>query len=263
MSELDASHEQALAVSETPTPSASPKRSWGLLLRLTVALMISTIAVLLVLSYRLATAPDNLYRQPRDLAGLIESIEQSVVDIDCDVSGGTGFAFEGSGLSTGFQTMIVTNHHVVEDCLDASIEPIVRHGADHELTTRAQILDFDEENDLALIEIEASLPRIKEAPTFAKRGWWTMAIGNPYDADFDIPLINNTTFGNITQVVDGYLNYTTATINRGNSGGPLVNSRGELIGINTWASSGDESGVWNIAIDSDILCLELFTCPNE
>lgn len=263
MSELDASHEQALTDSEAPIAFEAPRKTWALLIRLTIGLMFVAIVVLLVLSYRLATAPDNLYRQPRDLAGLIESIEQSVVDIDCDVSGGTGFAFEGSGLSTGFQTMIVTNHHVVEDCIEASIEPIVRHGADHELTTRAQILDFDEENDLALIEIEALLPRIKEAPTFAKRGWWTMAIGNPYDADFDIPLINNTTFGNITQVVDGYLNYTTATINRGNSGGPLVNSRGELIGINTWASSGDESGVWNIAIDSDILCLELFTCPDE
>jgi S1-C subfamily serine protease len=47
-------------------------------------------------------------------------------------------------------------------------------------------------------------------------------------------------------VLDDYWNYSSATLNRGNLGGPLVNSRGELIGINTLASSGLDEGVWNV-----------------
>lgn len=263
MSELENAEPPVLPEPETHAAPPTERKPWRWPIWVPSVIVLIVAVGALIQTYRATSAPDSLYDQPRDLKGLIETIEQSVVDINCDVSTGTGFAYEITGLSNEFQTMIVSNHHVIEDCLELSIEPVVKHGAEHELTTRAQIFDFDKENDLALIEIEALLPRIKEAPVFAKRGWWTMAIGNPYDEDFDIPMINNTTFGHITQVVDGYLNYTTATINRGNSGGPLVNSRGELIGINTWASSGTEDGVWNIAIDSGILCLKLLKCPES
>jgi len=45
-------------------------------------------------------------------------------------------------------------------------------------------------------------------------------------------------------------------------GGPLVNSRGELIGINTLASSGLDEGVWNVAVDSAVLCVSLIICDD-
>lgn len=91
-----------------------------------------------------------------------------------------------------------------------------------------------------------------------------MAIGNPVDIDFDEPqvLINSTTFGHISYVFDQKYNYTSATINGGNSGGPLVNSRGELIVVNTMAGASTEDGVWNVAVDTAILCEKLLECED-
>jgi hypothetical protein len=82
----------------------------------------------------------------------------------------------------------------------------------------------------------------------------------PTTRHLDEVLDRYVSIGYIGSVLDGYFNYTSATLNRGNSGGPLVNSRGELIGINTFATSGLDNGVWNIAVDSDILCEKLYNC---
>ena len=84
-------------------------------------------------------------------------------------------------------------------------------------------------------------------------------MGNPLGPDFEESVLyNSATFGHISKVLNDYWNYTSATINGGNSGGPLVNSRGELIGINTQAGASTEYGVWNIAVDSAILCEKLY-----
>lgn len=205
------------------------------------------------------TTENDLYYAPSDLPGVIAKVEQSLADITCGDSGGTGFAIEGE-VSEGFASALVTNFHVIEACLDGGIEPTVAIGPNYEVETEAKIYSFDEDNDLAIIEVTTKIPPLSESTEFAKRGWWSMAIGNPYDQVFENVLYNNVTFGNITNVIDNFYNYTTATINSGNSGGPLVNSRGELIGINTWALSGLENGVWNIAVDSDALCEKLYKC---
>lgn len=248
---------------EAPYPFEPPDKRPRLPITLSiVALTFAVISTGLtgLMAYKTFLQKDGLFGPPRNVSKLIEKVQQSVVDIECGESGGTGFAYDDQGMNDGFATIVVTNHHVVEECIENDIAPTVRYGKDHESTTRASINDFDEENDLALIEIEAKLPLLDESPTFAKRGWWTMAVGNPYDADFEEVLINSTTFGYISFVLDSKYNYTTATLNHGNSGGPLVNSRGELIGINTWATSGTDDGTWNIAVDSDVLCEKLYSC---
>jgi S1-C subfamily serine protease len=212
----------------------------------------------------------DLFFPPKDLPGLILKVEESVVAIECESNDGTwwygtGFVNEWEAETDGFKSVVVTNHHVIEDCINPENELIVRTGFDQSGTPRVKLLRWDEENDLAIIEIDEVLPGLISAKTFADRGWWTMAMGSPLDSDFEetTVLYNSTTFGQISYVLDEYWNYTSATINGGNSGGPLVNSRGELIGINTLGGASTEGGVWNIAVDSDVLCEKIYTGCTE
>ena len=203
----------------------------------------------------------DLYRAPEDMETFIDEVAQSLVLIQCADSSGTGFAYEISGLEEGYNTFIVTNHHVIQDCINDPDALTVSHGEDYKLTTNSSLFDHDEENDLALIQVEADIARIPESKTFASSGWWNMAIGNPI-GDTEL-LFNATTFGHIVAVDRERYNFTSAIINPGNSGGPLVNSRGELIGINTFAWASTEDGVANIAVDSDLLCAKIIDCGDE
>jgi S1-C subfamily serine protease len=205
----------------------------------------------------------DLFLPPKDLEGFIDEVQESVVLIECN-GWGTGFATDNPIENDGYLSSIVTNHHVIEECTEDEENIIVRTGPEHENTPQVKLVRWDEENDLAILEIDAELPLLVNAEYFAKPGWWTMAIGNPVDMDFDPPIVlkNSTTFGHISHVLNDYWNYTSATINAGNSGGPLVNSRGELIGINTLSGASTEKGVWNIAVDSQALCENLITCDD-
>jgi serine protease Do len=203
----------------------------------------------------------DLYVPPANVEAFIDQIAESLVLIECAGSSGTGFAYEISGLEEGYNTFIVTNHHVIKDCIDDADALTVSHGEDYKLTTKSSLFDHDEESDLALIQVEADIARIPESKTFASSGWWNMAIGNPI-GDTEL-LFNATTFGHIVAVDRERYNFTSAIINPGNSGGPLVNSRGELIGINTFSWASTEDGVANIAVDSDLLCVKIIDCGDE
>jgi serine protease Do len=208
----------------------------------------------------------DLFQPPKDLPSFIATVEESVVAIECegDEDGywnyGSGFVLDAKPETSGFKSVIVTNHHVIEDCIDSENELVVLTGADQSGTPRAVLLRWDEENDLAIIEIDEDITGLTGAETYGERGWWTMAMGSPLGPDSDQSVLyNSTTFGYISYVLNDYWNYTSATVNGGNSGGPLVNSRGELIGINTQAGASTEGGVWNIAVDSAILCEKIYS----
>ena len=207
----------------------------------------------------------NFYNEPADLDAFILKISASIVDVYCGKSGGTGFAYELEGPDDGFETFIVTNHHVIEDCTDNKDGLLVTYGGDNAVETESKLFNWDEKNDLALLQIKASLPVLADATEFAKTGWWTMAIGNPGTVvkDEGGTLYNATTFGRIIGVEDEKYNYTSAQINHGNSGGPLVNSRGELIGINTLTYANQDEGIWNVAMDSELLCVEVLKCGSD
>jgi len=149
---------------------------------------------------------------------------------------GSGFIIDSSGL-------IVTNNHVIEDAI--SINVIL---SDNRSFT-AKVIGIDMKTDLALIKIEAEdkLPYVEWGDSdTAKVGNWVLAIGNPFG------LVNTVTAGIISArgrdisagPFDDFIQ-TDASINRGNSGGPLFNLDGKVIGINTaiFSPSGGSVGI--------------------
>ncbi len=146
----------------------------------------------------------------------------------------------GSGVIISKDGYIVTNNHVVEGADVIS----VRLNDDREF--KGRVIGTDPSTDLALVKIEADdLPTLKIGDSDAlKVGEWVLAVGNPFN------LTSTVTAGIVSakartlgvysnQSVSGVESFiqTDAAINQGNSGGALVNARGELVGINAVLSS--------------------------
>ncbi len=150
---------------------------------------------------------------------------------------GSGFIVEKSGY-------ILTNAHVVKDA--AKITVRLESGGEFV----AKVVGLDDETDLAVLKIETG----KELPTVnlgnsdgARVGEWVLAIGSPFGLARTVTAgivsqTNRDTPGN--SVFQRFIQ-TDAAINRGNSGGPLVNMKGEVIGVNSQiaTSTGDYNGV--------------------
>jgi serine protease Do len=144
-------------------------------------------------------------------------------------SGGSGFIISSDGY-------IITNNHVVEGATKVEV-----HYDQGEKTAEAKVIGTDPATDLALLKIEVrdQLPTVRLGESDQVRvGDWAIAIGNPLQFE------NTLTVGVISakgralgmsEVTRSFENFiqTDAAINRGNSGGPLLNLRGEVIGINT------------------------------
>lgn len=137
----------------------------------------------------------------------------------------------GSGVIVSDKGYIITNYHVVADA-----DQVIVALQDGRLFN-SQLVGKDKRTDLAVLQIkDTNLPVIPLNPNYqADIGDVVLAIGNPYN------LGQTTTFGIISATGRAALStdrtqgliQTDAAINRGNSGGALVNTRGELVGINT------------------------------
>ncbi len=137
---------------------------------------------------------------------------------------GSGFIIDATGL-------VVTNNHVIADADEVNV--ILNDGT----TLRAEVVGRDQKTDLALLKVAPTKPlrAVKFGDSDKLRlGEWVIAIGNPFS------LGGTVTAGIVSarnrDIQSGpYDNYiqTDAAINRGNSGGPLFNLNGEVIGVNT------------------------------
>lgn len=153
-----------------------------------------------------------------------------------DEEGGEGLSRKVSSLGSGFVIdqagLVVTNNHVIEGA-----DEILINFTDGTRLKVTKILGHDQKTDLALLQVEPKKPL--KAVTFGDSGKmrvgdWVMAIGNPFGlgGSVTVGIISATKRDINAGPYDDFLQ-TDAAINRGNSGGPLFNMEGEVIGVNT------------------------------
>ena len=158
----------------------------------------------------------------------------------------------GSGVIISSDGYIITNNHVIDNANEIEIT------LNNKKKYKAELIGTDKDNDIALLKIEAELdlPYVAFADSDAiKVGEWVLAVGNPYN------LTSTVTAGIVSakgrdlegnSAIDSFIQ-TDAAVNPGNSGGALVNTRGELVGINTAISSKTGSFVgYSFAVPSNI-----------
>ena len=157
----------------------------------------------------------------------------------------------GSGVIISEDGYIVTNNHVINEAQDIEIT------LNNRKTYKAKLIGTDSKMDIALLKVEADekLPYAVFADSDqVKVGEWVLAVGNPYN-------LNSTVTAGIVSAkarnldsggIQSFLQ-TDAVVNPGNSGGALVNTNGELVGINTMISSNTGSYVgYSFAVPSNI-----------
>lgn len=150
----------------------------------------------------------------------------------------------GSGFIVDKRGYIMTNHHVVAEA--ARINVKLDSGEEYS----AKVVGVDEETDLAVLKIEAGrdLPVVKFGDSNrAQVGDWVIAIGSPFGLSRTVTagIISQTQRATPSSTLFQRFIQTDAAINRGNSGGPLVNMSGEVIGVNSQiaTTNGDFNGI--------------------
>ena len=155
--------------------------------------------------------------------------------------GGTSF---GSGFIISADGYVLTNHHVI-----AGASEVIVHLTDRR-ELKAKVIGSDPNSDIAVLKVDASnLPvlRLSDSRNL-KPGQWVLAIGSPFG--FDHSVTAGVVSGLGRPSLDSTQRYvpfiqTDVAINRGNSGGPLLNTSGEVVGINSqiFSNSGGYMGV--------------------
>ena len=165
-----------------------------------------------------ASAPEGLENLPEELRRLIPQLPQQPRQ-----GMGSGFIVDADGT-------VLTNAHVVEGADEVRVRLIDRR------EFKGKVVGADKATDIAVVKIEAKgLPVVKLGdPSQIKVGEWVLAIGSPFGFE------NTVTAGIVSatsrSLPDGtYVPFiqTDAAVNPGNSGGPLFNLKGEVIGINS------------------------------
>ena len=157
---------------------------------------------------------------------------------------------QGSGFIISNDGYIVTNAHVVDGATEVTVKLTDRRGF------TAKVIGADKRTDIALIKIDsANLPAIEfSSKTAVRRGEWVVAIGSPFGFE------NSVSVGVVSGVHRALPNgqmvpfiQTDVAVNPGNSGGPLLNTQGRVVGVNSqiYSRSGGYMGL-SFAIPADV-----------
>jgi len=183
----------------------------------------------------------------------VSSRSSSIWDYFNDSSGDRTRVGMGSGVIISRDGYIITNNHVIESA--TTIEVTTNNNKSY----KAELIGKDEVADIAVLKIDSdeTFPYIRFADSDqTKIGEWVLAVGNPYN------LTSTVTAGIISAKSRDLNDYdsknqsfiqTDAAVNSGNSGGALVNTNGDLIGINTAITSGTGGFVgYSFAVPSNV-----------
>lgn len=169
-----------------------------------------------------------------DFSGIIGTAVKSVVTIRTDSGQGTGFIINDEGY-------VVTNAHVLADSqgnLASGIQAITSN----QVSRSAEFIGYDGILDVALLKIPGSYDSLEfDNSNNVQIGEKVIAIGNPLGLQFSVSqgIVSAVHRAGINGI-DAYIQ-TDASLNPGNSGGPLINTDGKVIGINNFKISGGEN----------------------
>lgn len=212
--------------------------------RFSIKIMLMMLAMAGILSYSTTKMVDA----HMNFAPLVQKLLPTVVNI---VAKGKGFASGGSGVIIDSSGYIVTNHHVIDKALEITVV------FQNEERYDAKLIGSDSKIDIALLKIKSSkpLPHAEWGDSdTAQAGDWVLAIGNPYGLGGTVTagIVSARSREMSDQLYNDYIQ-TDAAINSGNSGGPMFNASGQVIGINTmiYSETGGNVGL-GFAVPSNV-----------
>jgi len=199
--------------------------------------------------------PAGNFYVPEDFVGTASAVTQGVVNIAVKSKAGYETISGGSGVVISPDGYIITNNHVVDG--GGKIEVTLFNKANY----TARLIGKDPNTDLALLKIEAfGLQPLRYGESDdVQVGEWVLAVGNPFNLNSTVTAGIISAKGRSINILPGLYSIesfiqTDAVVNPGNSGGALVNMRGELIGINSaiMSETGGYEG-YSFAIPSSLV----------
>ena len=197
------------------------------------------------------------YVQPRSIEKLVERTQDSTVTVFCRtgkemMSLGTAWAIDlENGKDKKYPTTLITNHHVIEDCIPAGGKLTVAELYKKEVP--AEIVKWDKKNDLAVLATGLKLKTLELSDAEPWPGYWVMALGSAdgYEGSVAFGSVLNT---NESEVL------ITANTSHGNSGGPLVDNEGKVIGTTSWGHMEEQ---YNGAMSLNAMCRKIIECDGD
>lgn len=251
-----------------PLPSHLRSRSRGIGLALVLAVLASTLAVwslqrtdsalrraeetalelqasrqeAAALDGRLAELEAEAAARP-DPVATAERVTESVLTIISTTGRGSAWV---AAVEDG-RSLLVTNNHVVgREARPGSVVTVVRG----ELRTEGEVLQIDEERDLAVVAMEEVLPSLDMADELPRVGEPILVVGSPLGLERSV----------VTGIVSAFREehiQISAPLNPGNSGGPVVNANGEVIGMAVLKVGDDQTQAIGLAIPIAEVCTVL------
>jgi len=178
-------------------------------------------------------------------------VDPAVYLITCGSFVGSGFGIDitlnADAKAKGYVGVVATNYHVVKNCLGSSVS-VTQNGRN----LGGNAYNWDIKNDIALVYTIGAVKTLSPSPTKPARGETVVAFGAPYGLEGSVSV-------GIVSNLDADSVVTDAAIDTGNSGGPLVNTSGQFIGMNTWGWEASQGS--SHALTPGNFCRQVLVCP--